>query len=441
MGYLSELIDGIRSAKRAAHNAVREVRDTKDELIPQAKTFAGRSLDGTLQFPMLVSDTISIGSAATLARTMERVYASFAQTVISMNSTIDISEDRGPAEFLKRFHHNVRALESVEETEDIDHFMEMVNAGTYSAFYNQAFNIAVVFNESDEATAKMLSHNRAMMESVGFTKVASLPQIGTDSYYREAPHDSMMRSVPVRDMMPLMDVKQPNMKDSNITGATPQMTDRDVKKENDLQPYTMAVKLMAVNDKKEFVQFMDFVMGIKVVLHNVKSDEVISNTIRAISNNGAFYNFLRWTTGEKSLFGDLLLNINDIKLDASNRSKGASRWWSTLKRMKERKVAYNNVFSKSRMIPNATLAITEFEVEQIKERSGFDLNDPKIALKLVNSLFLMTFIIVSDSTETFKVIYADAGQDFQYHSLEVLEKEVQMKSNTLGREIVRMIGK
>ena len=97
--------------------------------------------------------------------------------------------------------------------------------------------------------------------------------------------------------------------------------------------------------------------------------------------------------------------------------------------MKERKVAYNNVFSKSRMIPNATLAITEFEVEQIKERSGFDLNDPKIALKLVNSLFLMTFIIVSDSTETFKVIYADAGQDFQYHSLEVLEKEVQMKKS------------
>lgn len=441
MGYLSELVDGIRSAKRAVNSASREFKDTRDELIPQAKTFAGRAMDGTLQFPMLVSDTISIGSAATLARTMERVYASFAQTVISMNSTIDISEDRGPAEFLKRFHHNVRALESVEDVEEVEHFMEMVNAGKFSAYMNEGLNMAVVFNESDKATAKMLAHNRAMMESVGFSKVTSLPQIGTSKYLKEAPYTTPDRAVPVRDMMPLMSTKQLSMKDSNITGATPQMTDRDVKKENDLQPYTMAVKLMAVNDKKEFVQFMDFVMGIKVVLHNIRSDEVISNTIRAISNNGAFYNFLRWTTGEKTLFGDLLLNVNDIKLDAANRSKGASRWWTTLKRMKDRKAAYNNVFSKNRMIPNATLVVTDFEVEQIKERSGFDLNDPKTALKLINSLFLMTFIIVSDSTETFKVIYADAAQDFQYHSLEVLEKEVQMKSNTLGREIVRMIGK
>ena len=441
MGYLGELVDGIKNAKRALHSAGREFRDARDELIPQAKTFAGRALDGTLQFPMLVSDTISIGSAATLARTMERVYASFAQTVISMNSTIDISEDRSPVEFLQRFHHNVRALESVDDTEEVQHFMEMVNAGKYSAYVNQGLNLAVVFNESDKPTAKMLAHNRAMMESVGFSKVAQLPQVGTSPYYEAPVPSSTHRALPVNSVLPYMDIKQPNLKDMNVSNATPQLTDKDIKKENDVQPYTMAVKLMAVNDKKEFVQFMDFVMGIKVVLHNVRSEEIISNTIRAISNNGTFYNFLRWTTGEKSLFGDLLLNVNDIKLDAANRSKGASKWWTTLKRMKDKKGAYNNVFSKNRMIPNATLVITEYECEQIKERSGFDLNDPKIALKLINGLFLMAFIIVNDGTETFKVLYADAGQEYQYYSLEVLEKEVQMKSNTLGREIVRMINK
>ena len=93
------------------------------------------------------------------------------------------------------------------------------------------------------------------------------------------------------------------------------------------------------------------------------------------------------------------------------------------------------------MIPNATLVITSEEVGIIRDKSGFDLNDEKIALKLINEMFLMTLIIVDDSSETIKVLYSDAGQSYQYYSLSALEKEVQTNSNTIGKEIVRMISR
>ena len=39
-----------------------------------------------------------------------------------------------------------------------------------------------------------------------------------------------------------------------------------------MMPYAMQVRLMAVNDKKEFVQFMDFVLGVKTILHPIGYD-------------------------------------------------------------------------------------------------------------------------------------------------------------------------
>lgn len=422
MGYLSDVIDGIKSARKSVDNAVSGFNDARNEIIPNARTIAGRSLDGTLQFPMLISDTIPIDSAATLARIMERVYASFVQTVISMNSTIDISSDKTPAEFLKRFHRNVKKLESVNV-----------------AAFDKKSGVACVIESDSIPTTQLLKHHKELLEVTNPSQIRGIPQVGNNTFYEaDLPPVSQLAS----NMSSSSRITAKDRFNKGGQGDTVSvLKDSDVKKENDLQPYAMNVKLMAINGKQEFVHFMNFVMGVKVVLHPIRSDEIISNISRAISNNGFMFNLIRWTTGEKSLFGDILFNINDVKLDAANKSKGASGWWQTLKRMKERKLAYNSLFTKNRMIPNSTLVITDMEVSQIRDTSGYDLGDPKTALKLINALFLMGMIIVSDSTETFKVIYADAGEDYQYYSLDLVEKDTQVRSNKIGREIVKMIGK
>ena len=104
----------------------------------------------------------------------------------------------------------------------------------------------------------------------------------------------------------------------------PKLVDRDIKKNNDLVPYGIQVRLIAVNDKKEFVQYVDFVVGVKTVLHLVKSQDMIDNIIRCLQNKSILFKLLRWTTGEISLFKDIIFNLNDIKQDAINKRSGKS---------------------------------------------------------------------------------------------------------------------
>ena len=98
MGYLSELNTIIKTAANA--------KDAYGKM--QHKSIAKGALDGTLQFPCLISNTLSVEMATTIAKTLERVYASFVQTYFSLNNTIDISVDKNPNMFLQKFHHNVK---------------------------------------------------------------------------------------------------------------------------------------------------------------------------------------------------------------------------------------------------------------------------------------------------------------------------------------------
>ena len=92
------------------------------------------------------------------------------------------------------------------------------------------------------------------------------------------------------------------------------------------------------------------------------------------------------------------------------------------------------------MVPNATIVITSFEVEDIRNEYGFDVRDIYFAKKLMKELFLLGFIIIDEGTETIDILY-DGSDSFETYTLETLEREVSLNSNKLGREIGRMISK
>ena len=52
--------------------------------------------DATFQFPVLIPETVPIETANTLARTLDRVYASFTQSWISLHPFMDITLDPTP---------------------------------------------------------------------------------------------------------------------------------------------------------------------------------------------------------------------------------------------------------------------------------------------------------------------------------------------------------
>lgn len=552
MGYYSDLQDIVRNIR----SHVTDVKDTVSSNMP--KSITRRALEGTLQFPCLVSDSISIEMASTIARTLERVYASFVQAVLSTNNTIDISVDKNPNLFLKKFHKNIKLESTVEDTyyencieedSEYDALMERVYNGTSKMYINESCDTAIVFNFNENLTKEVFESNKkGLEEALAGIDFKPFPIVGNSPFY-EAPrlqfpsYQDYLNSNPgdptyrgylnnqiawqtdlvdrdidianaqqaqqherdielqnlrnaqsdraanrdrafqagtkVADMVfnvgntflrdklnknatkaqqaqqhaydtelqkmraqNSMDQKKWELRNSGDLGIPTLMKDNDVKKSNDLQPYGMQVRLMAINDKNEFVQFMDFIVGVKVVLHCIKSNEMIVNVQNALNNNGFLFNFIRWTTGEKSLFKDLALNINNTKLDIANKSKGASPWWSTLKRLKETSRAQLPLkfFDKTKLVPQSTIVLSSFDTDAIEKMSGYNLRDPKFGKKLMNALFLMNLVIVDEGTGTLEVLY-DGENSYQTYTLEALQREISMNSNKLGKELTRMLSR
>lgn len=482
------------------------------------KSIVRGALDGTLQFPCLVSDAIPIDMASVIARTLERVYASFVQTYLSTNNTIDISVDKNPNMFLKRFHKNIKVESTIEDLyqeycmesdEEYDKLMERIYNGTTKAYINEQENKMILFNFSNKFNKTVFeSHKNDLEDALASIDFSPFPNIGNSPFYYEMSPDDEEKEAQRRahDMnvqktkneynrslnnlrftqsvgkdigmtvwnnytnkknrdieyqrdlqrdadrrahdIDMQDLKFKNDIDKekwklqnggNLTSPS-LLKDTDVKKLNDIQPYLMQVRLMAVNSKDEFVNFMDFIVGVKVILHNIKSDEMIINIQHAIQNNGKLFNFIRWTTGEKSLFKDLLMHINDTKLDISNKSKGSSPWWATLKRLRETSKIQKSFFSRTQLVPQSTIVISAFDADIIEKTYGYNLRDPKFAIKLMKTLFLMNFIIVDEGTRTLNILY-DGEKAYQMYALETLEREVTMSSNKIGKELTRMISR
>lgn len=435
MGYLAEINDILKKNIGVSISPDR---------LPK-ESFAKKALDGTLYFPGLFSECVPIGIATTLSRFLERADASFVQTVLSMNSTIDISSDKNASAFLKKFHKNILSFESTEDIYEDESFLQLMkdgqskitsslsgkNAAIFEEAENNSLNISGCFKDGLKPVLSDVNTRPLYVLEAGEDDGEINPEYVMDRYIQdrdEARHQALMNNQ--RDAM----LKS---KDGNIPKM---LNERDAKKLNDFAPYNMSVRLMGVNERNEFVQYLDFVIGIKTSVHILRSDELIANLIRVIENNGFIFKFLKWTTGEKSFIKDLLLNISDIKLDVANKSAGASGWWLTLKRMKETSKLQKKMLSKNQFIPNSSMVITSLEADYIEKNHGYNLNNEKIAKKVMDGLFLMSFIIIDDATKTVKILY-DGHPTYEIYSLELLEKEVSVNGNKLGRELSRMISR
>lgn len=404
------------------------------------KSIARGAKDSTFQFPCLIVDTVPIDMAVTCTRTLDQVYATFTQTWLSMNSMFDITIDPTPLSYLKKLHQNLK-LEGVEnlevDSDDISDYMEKVYDGSYKLYMNPEKTYGVLFNVADHATFEMMeSHREFLKDHMSEFNLSPIEVMEAD----ELNAGDLASAVIDGQIANNQREKRDQMMRHTDRAQAPKLSDRDIKKSNDMLPYGIQVRLIAVNDKKEFVQYVDFIVGVKAILHTVSSSDMIDNIARALQNKSIAFKFLKWTTGEMSLFKDIIFNINSIKTDAVNRQSGKSPFFGTLKRLKGRKLGVSNLTVPHALIPNATIVITSYEADYLENNYAIDVRNERVAKKLLDSLFLMSFIILDEGTNTMSVLY-DGDSTFQTYSMETLERDNAMNSNKLGREIGRMISR
>lgn len=200
------------------------------------------------------------------------------------------------------------------------------------------------------------------------------------------------------------------------------LQDNDVKKSNELVATILHVRVRLVNKKDEDMGIVDFNVGIKCIMHPIKSNDMVNNLVNGCRNNDKIFRFLRWTTGEVSFLKDLVFNLREIQTDVANYKMGSSRWWLSLKRRKSlSKLKDSFLLGIGGLLPNATIVTTAEEVEYIKTQYGFDLFNPIFFNKIIDEYFLLGFVIVDNSAEIAHFLFEDQT-DFQTLTFSALEK-------------------
>ncbi len=200
------------------------------------------------------------------------------------------------------------------------------------------------------------------------------------------------------------------------------LVDNDVRKANELVPTLLHIRLK-VKSNGEVKDAVDFIIGIKAIMHPIKSEEFVTNIVEACNNNDKVFNFLRWTSGEISFFKDFLFSIKTVKNDVKRINGGYSTWWNALKRRRQLSKITNVVsYTNNNVLPNSTLVISIDEANYIKSNYGFDLFKPVFVDRIMKELFLLGFVIVDESSQVAHFKF-DGQKHYQSVSFSGLEKE------------------
>ena len=429
MGIFKDVIDTIKNFNFSYDNS--EIKDYAKRI--QGSSLARSGAEGTLQFPVIISNALNIDTAVMITKALERQFASFTQITLSLHPYLDLSKDKDISSYLKNFHQNAGGR--------FNNLGSLLLEGSYDIITNESDELCGLFITTEGCNGKVLKDNKmqlfSVMDYINENALNDLykpknPRVNfknenLNNYY----NNEIVREADFRDGLG----RDGSELRGELRHAQVKMTDNDCKKANELVPTTLALSLN-VKDKSSFGGTVNFVLGIKAIMHPVNSSEVVTNMVYACKNSNKFFNFVRWTTGEISFLKDFVLHLDQIKTDAVSRTSGASSWWGALKRRKAVARTKRLLPTGKQIMPNATVVITIEELNAIKVEHGFDLMDPGMMRKIMNEYFLLAFVIVDTSQEIAYFMF-DGQNEPQAMSFQGLEKENNNKNDF--KEIYKMI--
>lgn len=433
MSVLKDIVDILKDRKLMG--------DIKGSLSSKQASISRRASEGTLQFAVLITRSLDIDTAQMISKALERNFSSFAQIVFSMNPVLHTDKGISGADFIKQFHQNSGTKPN---TMELTKTLMDVFEGYDEIKLNE--NVEILSMTYKSTTASIYaSHKEQMIDLMDYVRTDILnnkykPNVIEYRPIRESGDDdkNFNREVKQAELglkQEANDLKRSeleykkykdgldrNDKMDNVILNQNMLRDNDVKKANELIPTTLHVRIKLLSSTGDSAGFLDFMVGIKSMMHPINTEEMINNLVGACQNNDKVFNFIRWTTGEISFFKDFLFNIKEIKGDIFNRSMGSSSWWIALKRRKAMAKIKDTLFMKNKMLPNATIVTSIEEVEKIKSEFGFDLMNMSFVQRIMSTFYLLGFVVVDNSSQIAHFLF-DGQESFESVSFSGLEKE------------------
>lgn len=213
-------------------------------------------------------------------------------------------------------------------------------------------------------------------------------------------------------------------KSLSIARATlPRMQDQDIKKMNGAVPSLLVVRFY--NDSNASV-VTEFIIGVKSKVLGVNSDEILRRIANDNKDGKKFVNLMRTITGELKV-SDFLFGLSRINDDLkSTRKKGAQgEVWRLLQNRSmaaKEQVKHGRINDYSAI---TTVVISQEDCDALYREENIDITNPSIADHFMSSYNLLAFIIVDDALESVKILFDDDDKYFDEISYMMLERETQ----------------
>lgn len=161
-------------------------------------------------------------------------------------------------------------------------------------------------------------------------------------------------------------------------------------------------------------------------MYSVDSSELIERVASKYADSNWVRELVRASTGEISFWRDFVFALDKARVDAINSARKGStaKMWKVLERRATKHRITKWKANKADSSPITTLIISQDEVEYLKKDYDIDLENRKIAMKLMESYNFMGLVIADEPAETVSIIW-DEGNDAQYEtqSFRNLERE------------------
>jgi len=229
--------------------------------------------------------------------------------------------------------------------------------------------------------------------------------------------------------------------------APEMLKDSDMQKMNSMKPLLMRLQMRVVDRGGKIAERpVEFVIGVHVHTRLIDPEtwpDVVKYPLKEMNE---ITRHVKWKAGELRFMRDIVFQIKEKKQTAIDSRDPKKKWYRRLYELSHSK-GDANVSGKisgnatTGLIPNATIMLTNGDVENVKSQTKLDVMKPSLAKRLCKELFLMSLVVIDQDAESIKLFIPDIYGDWDVHSLASVEKQLAELS-TAGsktRDLFKML--
>lgn len=392
-----------------------------------ARSIRGRADKFVMQFPMVVSDSVSVDTAEVVRNQIELERAVNLKLVLDNSPVFDYDPHGG---FLHQIHTNINISEDDKEepisapTSELDKMNKEQLVDANDLINETALNdytLPKAFLESDFMSKIKKGRSKLLSEAV------LLSEDGEDEKEKDGEEQTEVKDPTNRydykgnkignvqntrhkdfrkDTIDLQSAKTLNNSVPIFINTTVNFALRPLKADG-----TVDTRTENITYKEKEVSF-----GVKVVQHVAQSQDISFFLVDASKRSNFFAKLVNFTSGEFNLVRRLF-GIDKYKHAAEAYKRTQKNTWKNLLQLgdTENFRRYANRFGKNirdGIIPTTTLVISSAEEEQIFKKTGYKISENvAFASTVYRDLFLQELMIVDEINQVITRYSDEAGFD------------------------------